>query len=44
MRSYNYGQLNDLDDYLARDASYGIESAAILWGSGSTAAVVLLYS
>ena len=30
--SYNFGQLDDLDDYLRRDASYGIESAAILWG------------
>ncbi|KAK9787465.1 hypothetical protein WJX73_000506 [Symbiochloris irregularis] len=29
---YNYGLINDLDDYLRRDASYGIESAAIMWG------------
>lgn len=30
---YNYGLLDDMDSYLELDAQYGIESAAILWGS-----------
>lgn len=32
VRSYNSAQVANLDDYLLRDASYGIESAAIIWG------------
>ena len=32
-RSYNYGTILDIGSYLEFDALYGIESAAIMWGS-----------